>query len=68
MYEIIDTHTGKAVGTAKTLKAASRICDHRDNAYGAYRYLYRNALKGRDATYKAQAAGVDWQKQVVEGK
>lgn len=37
-YDIIDSQTGKTVGTAKTRKAASRSVDRRDNAYGAYRY------------------------------
>lgn len=59
MYEIVDTQTGKVVGTAKSLKAASCSCDRRDNAYGAYRFLYRNALA-------AQAVGRQWQKEVVE--
>lgn len=37
-YEIIDTHTGKVVGKAKTRRAASASVDRRDNTYGAYRY------------------------------
>jgi hypothetical protein len=42
MYEIIDRHAGnKVVGKAKTLKAAIRSVDRRDNAYGGYRYQHR---------------------------
>jgi hypothetical protein len=41
MYEIIDRHTKKVVGKAKTLRAAIRSVDRRDNAYGAYRYMHR---------------------------
>lgn len=40
-YEIIDSHTGLVVGTAKSLKAATRSVDRRDNAYGAYRFRAR---------------------------
>ena len=41
MYEIVDRHTGNVVGKAKTLRAALRSVDRRDNAYGAYRYSHR---------------------------
>lgn len=41
MYEIIDRHTKTVVGTAKTLRAAIRSVDRRDNAYGASRYMHR---------------------------
>lgn len=37
-YDIIDGHTGRKVGHARTRAAASRTVDRRDNAYGAYRY------------------------------
>lgn len=37
-YDIIDRHTGKTVGQAKTRARASASVDRRDNAYGAYRY------------------------------
>lgn len=37
-YDIIDGHTGLKAGTAKTLQAARRAVDRRDNAYGTYRY------------------------------
>ena len=37
-YDIIDTHTGRIVGQAKTRSGASRSVDKRDNQYGAYRY------------------------------
>lgn len=40
-YHIIDKHTKDIVGKAKTLRAASRSVDRRDNAYGAYRYSHR---------------------------
>ncbi len=40
-YEIVDRHTGKVVGHAKTLSGALRSVDRRDNAYGAYRYFHR---------------------------
>jgi hypothetical protein len=40
-YEIVDRHTGRIVGTAKTRAGASRSVDKRDNAYGAYRYSAR---------------------------
>jgi hypothetical protein len=39
--DIIDKHTGRKVGECKTLRAASRSVDRRDNAYGAYRYSAR---------------------------
>lgn len=41
MYEIVDRQTGAIVGKAKTLRAAIRSVDRRDNAYGAYRYFHR---------------------------
>ena len=41
IYEIIDSHTGKVVGTAKTVKAARNSVDRRDLAYGGYRFSYR---------------------------
>jgi hypothetical protein len=37
-FDIIDRHTGKKVGEAKTRASANRMVDRRDNAYGAYRY------------------------------
>lgn len=40
-YEIVDRHTNKIVGTAKTRTGANRSVDKRDNAYGAYRYFAR---------------------------
>jgi hypothetical protein len=42
-YEIIDLHTKQVVGRAKSLRAAIRSVDRRDNAYGAYRFGYRLA-------------------------
>lgn len=41
MFEIVDRQTGKTVATVKSLGAAIRSIDRRDNAYGAYRYTYR---------------------------
>lgn len=41
MYAIIDRQTGKVVAVVKTLNAAIRSVDRRDNAYGAYRYYHR---------------------------
>lgn len=40
-YEIVDGHTGKVVGTAKSRASASRMVDRRDSAYGACRYTAR---------------------------
>lgn len=40
-YDIIDCHTGKKVGEAKTLSAAMRSVDKRDNNYGACRYRHK---------------------------
>jgi len=40
-YEIVDRHTGKVVGSAKSLNAARRSVDRRDNQYGAVRYYHR---------------------------
>jgi hypothetical protein len=40
-YHIIDRHTGARVGRAKTLSAASRSVDRRDNAHGGYRYSHK---------------------------
>ena len=37
-FDIIDRHTGRKVGEAKTRASANRSVDRRDNAYGAYRY------------------------------
>lgn len=44
MYDIVDRHTLNVVGHAKTLKAACRSVDRRDNSYGAYRYFHRRKL------------------------
>ncbi len=61
-YEVVDTQTGKVVGTVKSLKAASRKVDKLDNEYGAYRYVYRRAgadnpcVRLRAAMDKAQVA------------
>lgn len=44
MYEIIDRKTGHRVGTAKTLKAALRSVDRRDNEYGGYRFSHRRIV------------------------
>lgn len=40
-YEIVDRQTGRVVGHVKTLRAALRSIDRRDNAYGGYRYTHR---------------------------
>lgn len=45
-FYIVDKHTKKIVGKAKTLAAASRSVDKRDNAYGAYRYTRRRIEQG----------------------
>lgn len=37
-YDIIDTHTGAVVSTAKTRRGATRSVDQRDLAYGAVRF------------------------------
>jgi hypothetical protein len=37
-FDIIDRHTGKKVGEAKTRARANQSVDKRDNAYGAYRF------------------------------
>ena len=37
-YHIIDGHTKKIVGKARSSSRASQSVDKRDNAYGAYRY------------------------------
>ena len=37
-FDIIDRHTQKVVGTAKTRAIASQSVDKRDKAYGAYRF------------------------------
>lgn len=39
-YLIIDRHTGRVVGKCKSLAAARRSIDKRDNEYGGYRYTY----------------------------
>lgn len=39
-YYVIDRHTKQIVGTASSLKHASRSVDRRDNAYGGYRFGY----------------------------
>jgi hypothetical protein len=41
LYSIIDTQTGRPVATAKSLKAALRMVDRRDQANGGSRYTYR---------------------------
>ncbi len=41
MFEIVDSKTKQVVGRAKTLASASRVCDRRDNEYGAVRYFSR---------------------------
>lgn len=40
-YDIVDRHTSKVVGSAKTRARAHASADKRDNAYGAYRYSVR---------------------------
>lgn len=40
-YHIVDNHTKAKVGYAKTLRAASRSIDRRDNDYGGYRYSHK---------------------------
>lgn len=40
MYAIMDSKTQLQVGTAKTLKGASRSCERRNQEYGAVRYVY----------------------------
>lgn len=47
-YDIIDKQTDKIVGSTKTLKAACRAVDRRDNEYGAYRYTKRPIYKEFD--------------------
>jgi hypothetical protein len=42
-FVIVDSHTGRVVGQAKTRAAASRSVDRRDNAYGGYRYRAETA-------------------------
>jgi hypothetical protein len=37
-YHIVDSHTGKVVGKARTSVGASRSVDKRDNAYGGYHH------------------------------
>lgn len=41
MYAIIDAKTQQQVGTAKNLKAASKSCERRNQAYGAVRFIYK---------------------------
>lgn len=47
-YKIIDRQTGAKVGSAKTLKAASRSVDRRDNEYGGYRYSAQPVYEGEE--------------------
>jgi hypothetical protein len=44
-YLVIDRHTGRVVGKCKTLAAARRSVDKRDNAYGAYRYFVERSVE-----------------------
>lgn len=37
-FDIVDRHTGRIVGKARTRAGATRSIDRRDNAYGACRY------------------------------
>lgn len=41
MYQIIDSKTGKVLGTYQTLKTARRIADRKDLEYGAIRYIIK---------------------------
>lgn len=47
MFEIIDTHSKAVVGTAKTLKSASRKCNNLDLKYGACRYVYKRQAQAQ---------------------
>lgn len=46
VYEIWSKSQNKMVGTATSLKSASRVIDRRDNAYGGYDH-YKKKI-GRD--------------------
>ena len=37
-FDIVDSKTGRVVGSAKSRSRARLSVDKRDNAYGAYRY------------------------------
>ena len=43
MWNVIDTKTKQVVGTYKTMAAARRAADRKDNEYGAYRYSVKAA-------------------------
>ena len=59
MYLIIDSHTGKTVGKAQTLKAANRSVDRRDNAYGAYRYRSQKVAAPVETLYEVREHNSD---------
>lgn len=41
MYQVIDSHTGAVIRTAKTSRGAYRTADRLDAKYGAVRYTVR---------------------------
>ena len=38
VFQVIDQHTGGVVAKRKTRSSAIKLCDRKDNEYGAYRY------------------------------
>lgn len=45
-YYIVDRHTKKVVGKAKTLAGATKAVDKRDNEYGGYRFSHKKIEQG----------------------
>lgn len=72
MYEIVDRHTGKVVGRARTLAGARRSVDRRDCEYGAYRFYAREEGAARAARFgldPEQAASLaEAQERIIRGR